>query len=152
MPRFYKKILVVWGRWCLLVDWILQLGVVTKGYLTTLPIRSLELATLIWSPSCCYFVSTSLITWIGLQSLVCVNFFIIQGIPDMIRNYYHIDSKRLGLLQTSFIISYMFLSPVFGYLGDRWKRKYLMVIGLFVWSMVSLGSSFVSSNVIFLHF
>ncbi|VDK21921.1 unnamed protein product [Taenia asiatica] len=85
---------------------------------------------------------------ISVLLLFCVNFlnymdrFTIAGIPDMIRNYYHIDSKRLGLLQTSFIISYMFLSPVFGYLGDRWKRKYLMVIGLFVWSVVSLGSSF----------
>nr|CDS16029.1 protein spinster [Echinococcus granulosus] len=84
--------------------------------------------------------------------LFCVNFlnymdrFTIAGIPDMIRSYYRIDSKRLGLLQTSFIMSYMFLSPVFGYLGDRWKRKYLLVIGLFIWSMVSLASSFVPSS------
>ena len=65
----------------------------------------------------------------------------------MIRDYYAIDSKRLGLLQTSFILSYMFLSPVFGYLGDRWKRKYLMVIGLLGWSLVTFAGSFVPANV-----
>nr|CDS28448.1 protein spinster [Hymenolepis microstoma] len=64
----------------------------------------------------------------------------------MIRDYYHIDSKRLGLLQTSFIISYMCLSPVFGYLGDRWKRKYLMIIGLSVWTLFAFVSSFVPSD------
>ncbi|VDM33312.1 unnamed protein product [Hydatigera taeniaeformis] len=84
--------------------------------------------------------------------LFCVNFinymdrFTIAGVPDMIRTYFNIDSKGLGLLQTSFIISYMFLSPVFGYFGDRWKRKYIMISGLFIWSMVSLCSSFVPSN------
>lgn len=66
----------------------------------------------------------------------------------MIRDYYHIDSKRLGLLQTSFIISYMCLSPVFGYLGDRWKRKYLMIIGLSVWTLVAFVSSFVPPDVV----
>ncbi|KAM3186554.1 hypothetical protein ACTXT7_004073 [Hymenolepis weldensis] len=86
---------------------------------------------------------------VSVVLLFCINLlnymdrFTIAGIPDMIRDYYHIDSKRLGLLQTSFIISYMCLSPVFGYLGDRWKRKYLMIIGLSVWTLVAFVSSFI---------
>ncbi|VDK84788.1 unnamed protein product [Dibothriocephalus latus] len=80
----------------------------------------------------------------GKISLTTINF---AGIPNMIRDYYGIDSKLLGLLQTSFIVSYMSLSPVFGYLGDRWKRKYLIVIGLTLWSVVTLASSFVPPNV-----
>ncbi|KAM7539790.1 hypothetical protein Aperf_G00000035000 [Anoplocephala perfoliata] len=86
---------------------------------------------------------------ISVILLFCINLlnymdrFTIAGIPDKIRDYYHIDSKRFGLLQTSFIISYMSLSPVFGYLGDRWKRKYLMIIGLSIWSFVTFVSSFV---------
>ncbi|BHF60870.1 Protein spinster 3 [Sparganum proliferum] len=67
----------------------------------------------------------------------------LSGIPNMIRDYYGIDSKLLGLLQTSFVVSYMSLSPVFGYFGDRWKRKYLIVTGLVLWSVVTLASSFV---------
>uniref|UniRef100_A0A5K3EXU6 MFS domain-containing protein n=1 Tax=Mesocestoides corti TaxID=53468 RepID=A0A5K3EXU6_MESCO len=72
--------------------------------------------------------------------------FTIAGIPDMIRDFYQIDSKRLGLLQTSFVLSYMVLSPIFGYLGDRWKRKYIMVIGLVIWTLTTLASSFVPRN------
>uniref|UniRef100_A0A8B9XPQ9 Protein spinster homolog 1 n=1 Tax=Bos mutus grunniens TaxID=30521 RepID=A0A8B9XPQ9_BOSMU len=38
-----------------------------------------------------------------------------------------------------FISSYMVLAPVFGYLGDRYNRKYLMC-GIAFWSLVTLGS------------
>ncbi|XP_025775844.1 protein spinster homolog 1 [Puma concolor] len=42
-----------------------------------------------------------------------------------------------------FISSYMVLAPVFGYLGDRYNRKYLMCGGIAFWSLVTLGSSFI---------
>uniref|UniRef100_A0A0V0JAP7 Protein spinster homolog 1 n=1 Tax=Schistocephalus solidus TaxID=70667 RepID=A0A0V0JAP7_SCHSO len=89
------------------------------------------------------------ITVVILFSVNLLNYmdrFTIAGIPNMIRDYYGIDSKLLGLLQTSFVVSYMSLSPVFGYFGDRWKRKYLIVIGLILWSVVTLASSFVPPN------
>ncbi|KAK7938282.1 hypothetical protein WMY93_001608 [Mugilogobius chulae] len=41
-----------------------------------------------------------------------------------------------------FICSYMFLAPVFGYLGDRYNRKYIMSTGIFFWSLVTLLSSY----------
>lgn len=47
-----------------------------------------------------------------------------------------------GLLQTSFIISFMGLSPIFGYLGDRYTRKYLIMVGLSLWSAFVLLGSF----------
>jgi len=41
----------------------------------------------------------------------------------------------------------MLLAPVFGYLGDRYNRKLLMIAGLIVWIVTSLGSSFVKDTV-----
>ena len=47
-----------------------------------------------------------------------------------------------GLLQTAFIVSYMLLSPLFGYLGDRYRRKYIITFGILMWSFFTLAGSF----------
>ena len=58
------------------------------------------------------------------------------------------DSNNLaGLLQTVFICSYMVLAPVFGYMGDRLRRKYIMAVGIFIWSATVFGSTFVGHDV-----
>ncbi|XP_023282011.1 protein spinster homolog 1, partial [Seriola lalandi dorsalis] len=36
----------------------------------------------------------------------------------------------------------MFLAPFFGYLGDRYNRKYIMSFGIAFWSLVTLASSY----------
>lgn len=41
----------------------------------------------------------------------------------------------------------MFLAPVFGYLGDRYNRKYIMSGGITFWSLVTLASSFTPKEV-----
>jgi len=38
----------------------------------------------------------------------------------------------------------MLAAPVFGYLGDRYNRKIILGAGIFFWSGVTLGSSFIS--------
>lgn len=63
------------------------------------------------------------------------------------QKYYSIDKAQAGLLQTSFIISYMLLSPIFGYLGDRYNRKIIMAVGIGFWSLVTLAGSFVPAEV-----
>ncbi|XP_063059599.1 protein spinster homolog 3 isoform X2 [Engraulis encrasicolus] len=40
----------------------------------------------------------------------------------------------------------MLLAPVFGYLGDRYNRKFIMVAGLAVWIVTTLGSSFITES------
>lgn len=46
------------------------------------------------------------------------------------------------VLSSVFICSYMFLAPVFGYLGDRYNRKFIMSGGIAFWSLVTLASSY----------
>ncbi|KAG8006584.1 Protein spinster-like protein 1 [Nibea albiflora] len=68
--------------------------------------------------------------------------FTVAGVLPDIEHYFGIDDGKSGLLQTVFICSYMFLAPVFGYLGDRYNRKYIMLGGITFWSAVTLASSY----------
>lgn len=36
----------------------------------------------------------------------------------------------------------MILSPLFGYLGDRYTRKYIITVGILIWSAFTLTGSF----------
>lgn len=57
-----------------------------------------------------------------------------------------VSSAQGGMLTTSFIIVYMCVSPVFGYLADRTpSRKTLVVVGLSLWAVASGLSSFAPS-------
>ena len=40
-----------------------------------------------------------------------------------------------GRTVTAFMIGYFVTSPFFGYLGDRFPRKWLIAAGIFVWSL-----------------
>ncbi|KAK2832928.1 hypothetical protein Q5P01_016817 [Channa striata] len=68
--------------------------------------------------------------------------FTVAGVLTDIEHYFGIDDGKSGLLQTVFICSYMFLAPFFGYLGDRYNRKFIMSFGITFWSIVTLVSSF----------
>ncbi|KAL3316644.1 Protein spinster 3 [Cichlidogyrus casuarinus] len=76
--------------------------------------------------------------------------YTIAGIPEDVMKFYSIDNKQYGLLQTSFIISYMLFSPLFGFLGDRWHRKFLILIGLSFWTLTTLSSSFIGKDYFYL--
>ena len=51
---------------------------------------------------------------------------------------------KIGLLTTGFLVSYMLLAPLFGWLGDRMSRWWLIAIGVILWSLAS-GASGVTS-------
>ncbi|XP_067864049.1 protein spinster homolog 1-like [Heptranchias perlo] len=72
--------------------------------------------------------------------------FIIAGVLNDIQSYFKISNSSAGLLQTVFICSYMVLAPLFGYLGDRYNRKILMCIGIFIWCGVTLAGSFITQS------
>ncbi len=53
----------------------------------------------------------------------------------------HPDAKfLLGWLTTAFLLSYMLLAPVFGFLGDRTSRWLLVGVGVILWSLASGAS------------
>jgi len=47
---------------------------------------------------------------------------------------------KTGLLATAFLLSYMIMAPVFGWLADRMSRWFLVGIGVILWSLASGAS------------
>ena len=70
----------------------------------------------------------------------------LAGILEEVKQEFDANDARAGILQTAFILSYMLFAPLFGYLGDRYSRKYLMAAGVFLWSVLTLLGSLVSGN------
>lgn len=50
------------------------------------------------------------------------------------------SDEQLGTLQTAFMLGYFLTAPIFGYLGDRCPRRWLVAAGVFVWSIGTLFS------------
>jgi predicted MFS family arabinose efflux permease len=57
-----------------------------------------------------------------------------------------------GRAFTAFMIGYFVTAPLFGYLGDRVTRKWLIAAGIFVWSLGTLLTGFASTFAMLLAF
>ncbi|XP_051980969.1 protein spinster homolog 3-like [Xyrauchen texanus] len=90
------------------------------------------------------YIAVAVLCYINLLNYM--DRYTIAGVLLSIQKYFGISDSTSGLLQTVFICSFMFLAPVFGYLGDRYDRKLIMIAGLFVWIVTTLGSSFVKQS------
>lgn len=82
----------------------------------------------------------------------CINFlnytdrYTIAGVLSDIQDYFHIGDTAGGLIQTVFILVYMCFAPLFGYLGDRWTRRNILMGGILAWSFFTLMGSFVGRH------
>ncbi|XP_071449409.1 protein spinster [Hetaerina americana] len=89
--------------------------------------------------------------WITVIILCYVNLinymdrFTVAGILTDILKFYGVGYASGGLLQTAFVLSYMVFAPLFGYLGDRYNRKYIMASGIFLWSLTTLLGSYMNT-------
>uniref|UniRef100_A0A915PIM6 Major facilitator superfamily (MFS) profile domain-containing protein n=1 Tax=Setaria digitata TaxID=48799 RepID=A0A915PIM6_9BILA len=68
--------------------------------------------------------------------------FTVAGVLTQIEKYFNINDSSAGLLQTVFVVFYMLFAPFCGYYGDRYNRKLIMEIGLIVWVLAVLSSTF----------
>ena len=74
--------------------------------------------------------------------------FTVSGVLTDIEKEFHMDQEwQGGLLQTAFIICYFASAPIFGYLGDRYSRKYLMIFGIIAWTGCTLAASFMPVSI-----
>ncbi|KAF8787478.1 Protein spinster like protein [Argiope bruennichi] len=78
------------------------------------------------------YITVSVLCFINLINYV--DRFTIAGILNHVQKFYSLDNTEGGLLQTSFVVSYMIMAPVFGYLGDRYSRKIIIAFGVTFWS------------------
>lgn len=77
-----------------------------------------------------------------------LNYFdrnLIASMRDPIVADFKLSDAQFGLLTSVFLWSYGVLSPLGGYLADKYGRKKIIIFSVCVWSAVTLWTGFVSS-------
>lgn len=67
---------------------------------------------------------------------------VLYAVFPLIKADLEITDTELGLLGSAFMVSYMVLAPLFGWLGDHWDRVKLASSGVVVWSLATVLAGF----------
>jgi len=66
--------------------------------------------------------------------------YVMAAVLDPVQKEFGLDNGQGGLLGTIFLAGYFVSSPLFGRWADHVPRKYLMGLGVAIWSLATLGS------------
>uniref|UniRef100_A0A8R1I752 MFS domain-containing protein n=2 Tax=Caenorhabditis japonica TaxID=281687 RepID=A0A8R1I752_CAEJA len=75
--------------------------------------------------------------------------YTVAGVLDDVQKYYSIDDAWAGLIQTTFMIFFIIFSPICGFLGDRYNRKWIFVAGIAIWVSAVFASTFAPANTVY---
>lgn len=70
---------------------------------------------------------------------------ILVSIQPQVRDELHVTNEQWGRLTSIFLISYSVFSPLMGWLGDRYRRTWLLAFGVGLWSLATVGSGLARS-------
>jgi MFS family permease len=85
----------------------------------------------------------TLLLLIGLNLFNYVDRYILPGEVSLIQREFHSTDQQMGALTTALFIFYMLAAPLTGWLGDRFRRKPLIIAGAVLWSVATLGTAWV---------
>ncbi len=77
-----------------------------------------------------------------------LNFFdrqIIGAVGEPIRQEFGLSDSSLGALNTAFTLLYAFVGLPLGKLADKYSRKKILAVGVFVWSLMTAASGLAQS-------
>jgi MFS family permease len=72
--------------------------------------------------------------------------YVISSLLIDIQDYFGIDDTLAGFLQTVYLLSFTLVLPIFGYIGDRYAKKHLVLFSLVVWSASLLSGAYVGQR------
>jgi MFS family permease len=78
-----------------------------------------------------------------LNLLNYIDRYILPGEVSLIQREFHSTDQQMGALTTALFLCYMFTAPLTGWLGDRFRRKPLIIAGAVLWSVATLGTAWV---------
>ena len=79
----------------------------------------------------------------GLNLLNYIDRYILPGAQPLIQAEFRVSDERMGALTTALFVTYMLTAPFTGWLGDRFRRKPLIVAGAVLWSLATLATYWV---------
>jgi MFS family permease len=82
---------------------------------------------------------------LGLNLLNYIDRYILSGEVLPIKHEFHATDQQMGALGTAFFLVYMLAAPATGWLGDRFRRKPLIISGAVLWSLATLAAIWVHS-------
>ena len=96
--------------------------------------------------------------YLGLTFLTGLNLFnyldryVLPAVLTPLQKDLHLSAGDAGWANTAFMLGYFVTSPFFGYLGDRFPRKWLIAFGIFVWSLGTTLTAFSTGFALLLAF
>src|SRR6478609_7391273 len=78
----------------------------------------------------------------GMNLLNYIDRYSFFAVGTQIKRDLAIDDKWYGVLGGSFMIVYTIISPLMGWLGDRYNRRMLLAGGVGLWSLATVGTAF----------
>lgn len=85
----------------------------------------------------------ALLLLISLNLLNYIDRYILPGAQPLIQSEFRVNDEMMGRLTMAFFLTYMLVAPLTGWLGDRFKRKWLIVAGAILWSVATLATAWV---------
>ncbi|XP_044285959.1 protein spinster homolog 3 isoform X2 [Varanus komodoensis] len=102
------------------------------------------------SPTKRSYLAIGVLCYLNLVNYM--DWFVVPGVLLELQKYFSLEDRSAGLLHTVFVLCFLFSAPLFGYLGDQYKRKIILSAGIALWSGVTLGSSFIPHSMAWLFF
>ena len=88
----------------------------------------------------------------GLNLFNYLDRFVLSAVVAPMQAELNLTDGQAGRVATTFMIGYFLTSPIFGYLGDRTSRKWLIAGGIFIWSLGTVLTGFAATLGILLLF
>lgn len=84
--------------------------------------------------------SLTLALFYAIGLTLYLDWFIIGALLTPIKNELNLPDEQLALIGVVFFVASSFTTPVFGYVGDRFPRKPVMLVALAVWNIAAIAS------------
>jgi MFS family permease len=88
---------------------------------------------------------TALFLLTALNLFNFIDRYILPGVQPLVQKDFGVNDAQIGFLTTAFFFTYMLAAPLTGWLGDRFPRKPLIIIGALLWSAATLFTAAVHS-------
>lgn len=78
----------------------------------------------------------------SMNLLNYVDRYVFASVGESIMRDLSLNDFRFGILAGSFMFVYTILSPLVGWMGDRYSRRKLLAFGVGLWSVATVGTTF----------
>jgi MFS family permease len=87
----------------------------------------------------------ALVVLFSMNLLNYVDRYVLAAVSNSIMEDLQIRPGPFGWLASSFIIVYTIVSPLVGWLGDRYSRRMILAFGVGLWSVATVGTAFAAN-------